>query len=655
MIDEKTRNPNRLDLAIAAIYPVKKILRELGVDAYNVVVYEREVSDKRIKLEIVYPIIFDEVIRSIVEEYTHPGARLTLEELIEKTRDEEIALVLQRRDKHVYILDPDTGLILLSLPYSAGYGKFAERISLHDYFTRRMEEIGRDTVVSYMVEFPETLASTEYIRMLLVVETGTVIEKGEERKLVVETTHSLFSISSRKGYDEYNTYIGKGLVSYVLGSITRRILKRILHLLVSRRFDNLLIVETPLLGRPQLYETTGHLKYFGDRMYRVIGRSDEYILRPMNCPHHLVVAKTILRRHPSPGDLLPLAIYEFGTVFRDEPTGTLEPHMRVRQFTQDDLHVILPYPRVREYAEALLTDTFLLYGLLGLDPASLEVVIGLHDPVHPGSYLFSELGTDVRDLWLRLEEELLSQDTVSEIIGRIMDRLGYDTTPSIVVDRSAAFYGPKIDVFYTGGSRYLRLHTMQFDVSLPVVFGFSDIIGVKDLVVIHTAIAGSLERFIGVLLESSKTLHPVLAPIQAVIVVHEELLGDMEFAEAYEELNRLVKRKSLRTLVVSTGLRRVGVVKNRAIEMGIPYMVVIGPREVEEKKITIQSLPGGETIYEDEYSSVSELPVKIVDVLENLIYSELRDKLGKYLSMRIPEEYFKIPYTPPQWILGYKG
>lgn len=655
MIDEKTHNPNRLDLALAAVYPVKKILRELGVDAYNIVIHEREVSDRRIKLEIVYPIIYDQVIRSIVEEYTHPGARFTLEKLVEKIGRDELSLVLQRRDKHIYILDPDTGLILLSLPYSAGYGKLAEKISLHEYLARRIEEIGRDTVFSYIVEFPETLASTEYIHMLLVVEAGTAVERGEERKLVIETTHTLFSISSRKGYNEYNTYIGKGLVSYVLGSITRRILKRILHLLVSRRFDNLLVVETPLLGRPQLYEATGHLKYFGDRMYRVIGRSDEYILRPMNCPHHLVVAKTILRRHPSPGDLLPLAIYEFGTVFRDEPTGTLEPHMRVRQFTQDDLHVILPYPRVREYAEALLTDTFLLYGLLGLDPTSLEVVIGLHDPVHPGSYLFSELGTDVRDLWLKLEEELLSQDAVSEMIGRIMDRLGYDAVPSIVVDKSAAFYGPKIDVFYTGGSRYLRLHTMQFDVSLPIIFGFSDITGVKDLVVIHTAIAGSLERFIGVLLESSRTLHPVLAPIQAVIVVHEELLRDMELAEAYEELNRLVKKRGLRALVVSTGLRRIGMVKNRALEMGIPYMVVIGPREVEEKKITVQLLPGGEAIYEDEYSSISELPMKIIDMVENLIYSELRDKLSKYLSMRIPGEYFKIPYTPPQWILAYKG
>ncbi len=647
------RDRRILDSAMITAIPVIDIIKGLGGDAYKLIIVEREVGEDRVKVEIRYPTDLDDKVKEITAGYS--GREYSVRELCEEDLIPERDLIIQEKQGRHYVIDRETGLILLGLPRLRIIDQPVKLVNLKNYFEAEMERIG-DLIVRYNVEHPESLVSTGYIR-LLIVSTITGAEAVEAGKppLTDRINAALIALTSRKGNPEINRFIGKGLVSHVLGTVSRMALKRLLLLIITRRFDNLLLVETPLLGKRELYDATGHLRHFGDRMFRVLGRSSEYILRPMNCPHHVIVMKTILSHHPNPSDLLPIATYEYGTVLRDEPAGTLEPLMRVLQFTQDDLHVLIPYPRLSEYLEALISDALFLYSLLGIGSEDLEMVAAVHDPNNPGRYLYSELGLDVKALWSRIEEEILSLGRLGEVVSSITERLGLESGINILTDKSAAFYGPKIDMFYTGGSRYLRLFTAQLDVSLPRIFGLDQLTGVKDLVLVHVAIAGSLERFMGVLLENKPTLNPVIAPVQAVIAYHEELLGDPVVADAYEAVKRSARRRGLRTLSISTGLRRIGTVKNRALLMAIPYLVVIGPREVEDKTITIQDTATGETISQFEISHIDELAEKLVDELERVIYEETRSKLSRYLARTITADQLKIAYTPPDWIMNYRG
>ncbi len=646
------RDRSLLDSVMISSIPLITLIKGLGPDAYKLSVLEREISEDRVKVEVRYPAELDGKVRELLEPLA--GEEHSIRELVDKKLIPQRELIIQEKQGRHYVIDRGTGLIIYTLPRLRIISEPTIIIEVSRYISEAVSRIG-DYIVHYTLEYPESLVSTNYIRLIILSSIkGLTAEKIVKPLLIDRINSTLFTVTSRKNHPEYNKYIGKGLVSHVLGSITREALSRILLLIVTRRFDNLLYVETPVLAKKDLYVETGHLKHFSTRMYRVTGRDSEYILRPMNCPHHLVLMKTILKHYPHPSDLLPLATYEFGRVFRDEPTGTLEPLIRVRQFTQDDIHVLLPYPRVKEYLEALISDTLFLYSLLGIRMEDLEFIISVHDPNTPGKYLFSDLGLDTRALWMRIEEEVLEPGLIGEVVRNIVEKLGLNAKPNILVDKTAAFYGPKLDLFYTGGSRYLRLFTAQLDVSLPRIMGLDEDTGVKDLVLIHAALAGSLERFIGVLLENKSLINPVLAPIQALIVFHEELLDKPGVADVFEGLKKNARKKGLRILVASTGLRRIGVLKNRALVMGTPFLIVIGPRELESHSIQVQDTETSETITTINYENLEDLADGIINELEKLVYEDTRMKLSKYLARSISIETLKIPYTPPEWIINYK-
>ncbi len=648
-------NPEILDVILLSILPLRYVTRRLGDKVYELMINEREISPRRVKLEIIYPKKLGEDIRELFREAGVSGELMDFDGVLRRVRGGTGGLLLQIRGEKTYIIDPDTSIILFTTPRIPGLNRVVKIEDLGKYLESRREVLGK-YLIKYIIEQPETLVLGDNIRLIYIVEIrGVGEERVVKKPLSTRAVSSLLILSSRKGFEEYNKYIGKGLVSFINSTVTRSILKRILLLLINHRFRNLLYVETPLLAKKQLYIDTGHLKHFKDRIYSVHGRSSEYFLRPMNCPHHLVIAKTLFKHMSNPGKTLPLAIYEFGTVFRDEPTGTLEPLIRVRQFTLDDLHVLMPYNTVKSSLEGLIQDTFFMYKLVGIDPGKIEIVIGVHDPGTPSKYLFVDLGVETRELWRRVEEEILNTKSIEELISNAAEKLGLKVKPSIIVDKTAAFYGPKLDFYYTGCSRYIRLSTFQLDVSLPRIFGLHELLDINDLVLLHGAIAGSLERFLGIILEENNFLPSFLSPIQALIIIHEELLKDKNIYNMYEELKKRIEERGLRTHIVITGLKKLGTYKNIALNNGINYLIVIGPREISELKITLQDL-GNDSIDEVKVSNLAEIPIKLPEVLEEKIYSSVIEGLEKHLDKKIPSDYIKHLYTPLLEIIwSFKG
>ncbi len=644
-----------LDTIILAATPLKKLIEGLGEEAYNLVLNDREVSERKVKIEIIYPRRIDDRVRRILDETNILQSPLGIDEFLVRVRGVTGGLLLQTRQDKTHITDPETGIILLTAPRIPGIKKPIERLDPIKYLEDRRDVLG-GFKVRYVIEEPETLTTAENIRLIYIVELfkpGEVVE--EVKPLVVRASSSLLIMASRKGFEEYNRFIGRGLISFINSTITRTILKRILLLAVTSRYRNLLYVETPLLAKRELYEKTGHLRHFKDRIYHVKGRSGEYLLRPMNCPHHLVLMKTILNRTPNPGKLLPIATYEYGVVFRDEPTGTLEPLIRVRQFTLDDLHILAPFENITGIIHDMIGDILYIYNLLGIKISNIELVIGLHDPNNPSKYLFTDLGPSVRDLWVGIEEEILSTKNMDMIIGELIEELGLDYKPNILTDKTAAFYGPKIDIYYTGGTRYVRLATIQLDVSLPRIFELDKITRNEKLVLIHSAIAGSLERFLGILLEENNILHPAISPIQAAIVFHEELLKDEGVRKIYRELRDKLDEEWIRALIYTIGLKKIGYIKKMCIDMGIPYLIVIGPREIETGEIKIQDLRSNAS-KQFVFNDLDNLADKIVEGLNKLIYDNLIKELSRRYRRRITRGYLKHPYLPPEILMTqYRG
>ena len=325
-------------------------------------------------------------------------------------------------------------------------------------------------------------------------------------------------------------------------------------------------VYTPQIAKSDLWKISGHYEYFRENMYTLPVGEEEYVLKPMNCPGHILIYKSTKRSYRD----LPMRIAEFGTVYRYEKSGTLHGMLRVRGFTQDDAHIFCRPDQVLDEVVQMLDLAEHVLRSFGFE--RYEVNLSVWDPKKPGDYA----GT--KENW----------EIAEAMLVEALQRKGWEYGR---YEGEAAFYGPKIDVSLIDVlGRSWQLSTFQFDFSLPerfkVTYVGSDS---KDhhAIMIHRALLGSLERFMGVLIEHYGGAFPVwLAPVQAVIIPVSERHHD--YAVQMEDRLRQLDSAQIR---VDGDLRneKVGFKIREAQLQKIPYMLIVGDREVETGTVAVRN------------------------------------------------------------------
>ena len=367
-----------------------------------------------------------------------------------------------------------------------------------------------------------------------------------------------------------NPLVGSGLVMWLpKGAAVRGLLENFVREELSRRGYQ--AVYTPNIGRVELYETSGHYPYYSDSMFTpiVIEEEEQYILKPMNCPHHIMIYKSKPRSYRE----LPLRLAEFGTVYRYEKSGELSGMTRVRGFTQDDAHIFCTDDQVADEFRGCIEMTQYVLKSLGLD--DYRVRLGFRDP-NSDKYVGDESS------W---EQAQLALIEVCESLG-----IKAQQEPG-----EAAFYGPKADFVVTDCiGREWQLGTVQLDYNLPSEARFAlEYIGDDNQphrpVMIHRAPLGSMERFIGVLIEHFAGAFPLwLAPEQV------RVLTVSEKSESYgrEVLERL-QQQGLRVTGDFRAEKLGAKIRDGQLEL-IPYMFVVGPRDAEQGTVSVRDRIDGD-------------------------------------------------------------
>ncbi len=320
-------------------------------------------------------------------------------------------------------------------------------------------------------------------------------------------------------------------------------------------------VWTPHITKEALYIKSGHAEKFGDNIFRVQGKEEKFFMKPMNCPHHMQIFSDNQFSYRD----MPVRYFEPATVYRDEKTGELSGLTRVRSITQDDGHLFCRVSQLEDEISTIVSivkEFFTTMGMLD----GYWVRLSVRGPT--GKYL----GTD--EVWEKAETALKN---VSE-----KEKLPY----KIGVDE-AAFYGPKLDFMFKDAiKREWQLSTIQCDFNLPERFDLSFINekGEKERpVVIHRAISGSLERFMGVMIEHFAGAFPVwLSPVQAKIIP----ITDAQHEFAYKVMDML-KEEGIRVEIDDRSEKMQAKIRDAQMQK-VPYMLVIGGREVESSSVAVR-------------------------------------------------------------------
>jgi threonyl-tRNA synthetase len=380
----------------------------------------------------------------------------------------------------------------------------------------------------------------------------------------------------------FSELVGSGLPLYTpKGTILREELGGFSESLQKRfGFEKVWI---PHITKIDLYKTSGHWDKFGHELFLVKSQesSDEFALKPMNCPHHTQIYASKPRSYRD----LPVRLMETTTCYRDEKTGELGGLTRVRSLTQDDAHVFCRPDQIEQEFENIMVMIKELYGALGMN---FKARLSFHDPKNKEKYLGDE------SLWKMAEEK----------IEEVAKKLGLDYW---VAPGEAAFYGPKIDVMVIDAlGREWQCATEQLDFVQPERFGleYTDSDGQKKRpVMIHKALLGTIDRFMGVYIEHTAGNFPLwMAPEQVRIVT----ISDEQHAFATEVLAALTGagiRAKLDNSNESLGKKIRGAKQEK-----LPYTIVIGAKEVESKTVTLEKREGG-----SESLSVEALVARLVD------------------------------------------
>ena len=323
------------------------------------------------------------------------------------------------------------------------------------------------------------------------------------------------------------------------------------------------VVYSPHIGKSTLWQTSGHLDFYREGMYAPVEVDEqEYFLKPMNCPFHITIYRSSLRSYRE----LPLRFAELGTVYRYERSGVLHGLMRVRGFTQDDAHIFCRPEQVEEEIGGVLELTFELLDAFGFSDYSIAL------STRPEKY--------VGDL-----------ETWDHATNSLRAALDQKRLPFTVDEGGGAFYGPKIDINITDAlGRAWQCTTVQFDFNLPERFDLTyqdDQGGRSRPYMVHRAILGSMERFLGVLIEHYGGAFPVwLAPVQAVVI---------PIADRHQEYADSVRTKlgsgGYRVEVDSRNERMNQKIRTAQLQK-VPYMLVVGDREAEAGAVAVRQRDG---------------------------------------------------------------
>ncbi len=324
-------------------------------------------------------------------------------------------------------------------------------------------------------------------------------------------------------------------------------------------------VWTPHIARETLYETSGHAAKFGDEIFRVQGKDDKFFMKPMNCPHHMQIFADNQFSYRD----MPVRYFEPATIYRDEKSGQLSGLTRVRAITQDDGHLFCRKEQIQDEARAIVGIIKKFYATMGmLDGYWVRLSLR-------GADKSQYLGGD--DVWEMAEGSLRS---VCES----------ENLPFKPAEGEAAFYGPKLDFMFKDAiGREWQLATIQCDFNLPERFNLSFINEKSEKerpVVIHRAISGSLERFMGVMIEHFAGAFPLwLSPVQTSIIPVKD--AHIEFAE---KLAAEMRAAGLRPEVDAGGESFGKKIRNAKL-MKVPYVIVVGDKEAEGQ-VTLEARSG---------------------------------------------------------------
>ncbi|GAB6958789.1 threonine--tRNA ligase [Prevotella aurantiaca JCM 15754] len=502
-----------------------------------------------------------------VKEFTADGQEYKVEHIVEDLEDGTISTYSQGN-----FTDLCRGPHLMS----TGAIKAVKLTSVAGAFWRGDAKSDQLTRI-YGITFPKKKMLDEYLVML------EEAKKRDHRKIGKEM--ELFMFSDR---------VGKGLPIWLpKGTQLRLRLQEVLRKL--QRPYNYQEVITPGIGGKNLYVTSGHYAHYGKDAFQPIQtpeEGEEYMLKPMNCPHHCEVFAYKPRSYKD----LPLRIAEFGTVFRYEKSGELHGLTRVRTFTQDDAHLFVRPEQVKKEFEDVIDIILKVFVTFGFK--NYEAQISLRDPADKEKYIGSD------DVWEESERAIKEACTEKGLNARV--EIG-----------EAAFYGPKLDFMVKDAiGRRWQLGTIQVDYNLPNRFKLeytAEDNTKQTPVMIHRAPFGSLERFTAVLIEHTAGHFPLwLTPDQVAILPISE-----KYNEYAQELRQFFDAHDVRALVDDRNEKIGRKIRDNELKR-IPYMVIVGEKEMADGLVSMRQQGGGDQATMSKEEFVQRILNEVAEQMKNL-------------------------------------
>ena len=407
----------------------------------------------------------------------------------------------------------------------------------------------------YGISFPKQKMLTEYLTML------EEAKKRDHRKIGKEM--ELFMFSER---------VGKGLPIWLPKGTDLRLRLQDMLRKIQRQYGYQEVI-TPNIGGKNLYQISGHWDHYGKDSFQPIQtpeEGEEYLLKPMNCPHHCEVYANKPRSYKE----LPFRCAEFGTVYRYEQSGELHGLTRVRCFTQDDAHIFCRPDQVKDEFIKVMDIIQHVFYIFNFSEENVEVQISLRDPKNTEKYIGSD------EDWATAEQAII--DACAEKGMKARCELG-----------EAAFYGPKLDFMVKDAiGRRWQLGTIQVDYQLPQRFQL-EYVGEDNKkhrpVMIHRAPFGSMERFVAVLIEHTAGKFPLwLTPDQVAILPISEKFNDYA-----QQVKEYFDQHDVRAYIDDRSEKIGRKIRNTELKH-VPYMVIVGEKEAAEGLVSFRKQGGGE-------------------------------------------------------------
>ena len=439
----------------------------------------------------------------------------------------------------------------------------------------RGDEKNKQLTRVYGITFPKQAELTEYLERL------EEAKRRDHRKVGKEL--ELFTFSQK---------VGQGLPLWLpKGAALRERLENFLKR--AQRKAGYEQVITPHIGNKELYITSGHYEKYGADSFQAIKTPDpdeEFLLKPMNCPHHCEIFKSKPRSYKD----LPARFAEFGTVYRYEQSGELHGLTRVRGFTQDDAHIFCMQDQVKDEFKKVID--LVLYIFKTLKFEKFKAQISLRDPENPSKYIGSD------ENWAKAEQAIIEAAAEKGL-------------PTVVEYGEAAFYGPKLDFMVQDAlGREWQLGTIQVDYNLPERFEL-EYTGADNQkhrpVMLHRAPFGSMERFVAVLLEHCAGDFPLWLTTDQVAILP---ISD-KYNDYAKEVSELLNNSDIRGFV-DDRKEKIGKKIREAELKKIPFMLIVGEKEAELKEVSVRQRGEGDK------GSMS------VEVFSNLVREVIENELS---------------------------